>query len=491
MKKTSFALALLVLLCSVLAACQTDDASSTLTTTPATDAPTEAVTEDVTKSMTDDLPTDLRFDGEEFIFGTYQGGNVGYGWSSFFDCDEPEAGNLLEEATYTRNEELRDRLGVEITCYEDWLWDGTGHGIVYVMGQLSLAGNCHYDAFQCESFNTYEGFIIDELIADVAALPYIDLSKGYYNQTANNTYYLRDNLYFFVSDITYPCQNAAEFLVNLDELVDHGYEKNYLYEKVNNNDFVLQDVFDMIEGTWRDLNGDNTPDMGDFFGFGGHPYSPCYLYPGAGLLGTYLTEDGFAFDYGTDYSIEVMDRIIDLVQHSDTFVSDWNNTNMFFEGRALFMGYASTIRTLQDLDFECGVLPFPKFTDEQDRYYTAASGGVVILPANMESEEFTGAVIEAMASGSAKHFVPAFYEQYLEQGVLNDDYSRENWRRMLNEWGAYEFTYYICPDERVKYFAPAYKIIEAGSRDFASSWDSQKGPIEQICQEFFDWYLAE
>jgi ABC-type glycerol-3-phosphate transport system substrate-binding protein len=489
MKKLISLLVLVAMVATMAVACGGNDAPAETTAKPGTDPVTEGATEPVTTvdDYAHDLPADLKFDGKELIIGTYEGGNIGQGWANFFDVDEPEPGNLIEEAAYNRNLEVEQLLGITITCKSDWIWQS---GLGVALDATTQSGVCVYDVMFLESIYSYESLIIDELIKDIAQMPYMDLSKPYYNKMYNDTYYLRDNLYFFISDITYPCQNAAEFLVNLDELVDHGYEKNYLYEKVNNNDFILQDVFDMIEGTWKDLNGDNAPDMGDFFGFGGHPYSPCYLYPGAGLLGTYLTEDGFAFDYGTDYSIEVMDRIIDLVHHADSFVSDWNNTNMFFEGRALFMGYASTIRTLQDLDFECGVLPFPKFNEEQDRFYSATSGGAVIVPANMASEDFTGAVIEAMASGSGKYFVPAFYEQYLEQGVLNDDYSRENWRRMLNEWGAYEFTYYICPDERVKYFLPAYSIIEAGSRDFASSWDAQKDTVGQICQEFFDWYLA-
>ncbi len=493
MKKLLTALLLVAMLLSVFVACKDKDKNNADNTT---DAPSTPVTDEISREMTDDLPADLKFEGEEFLIGTYHGGNISQGWACYFDCDEPEAGNILEEAAYDRNEEIRNRLGVEISVTEDWLWDGTGNGIVYVMGTLSVAGQGLYDNVFMESFHSYDAFIIDELVKDVAAMPYIDLDKGYYNQSANNVYYLRDNLYFFVSDTTYACQNASMIVVNNDMLKDLGYAENYLYDMVNNGTWTIEVIFDMIEGVASDLDGNGVADTYmDKWGFSGQPYAPCYLYPGAGLKGTYLTDDGFAFDYGTDYSYEVMNRILDLVEHPDVYLDygeNWAHSfDAFFAGNSLFLGYASEIRQLQQIDtFEFGILPYPKFKETQDTYATLASGGAMIIPANINNEDMVGAVVEAMACGSAKHFVPAFYENFIEQGVICDEPSRENWAKMLGEWGAYEFTRWIKPDDRLGGFGPAFRVIGEASRDFQSSWDEQKGTIEQICDEFYEYYLA-
>ena len=115
----------------------------------------------------------------------------------------------------------------------------------------------------------------------------------------------------------------------------------------------------------------------------------------------------------------------------------------------------------------------------------------MIIPVTIENEDMVGAVLEAMASGSAKYFVPAFYENFIEMGVIRDDQSRENWAKMLGEWGSYEFTRGIAPDERVGSFRPVYWIISEPSREFKSSWDAQKDTVAELCQEFYDWYLAD
>ncbi len=488
MKKITPALLLFAMLLSVFAACgetagDGDGSSAATSTTPAT-TPT---TDEATKSMTDDLPADLRFDGEVFTFATYDGGNIGQGWACFFDVDEPEAGNILEEASYARNQEVEQRLGVTVSCDEPWEWLGVNDGLMSALSICSSAGKQTYNSLFLESYIHYEVFIIDELIEDVAAMPHMDLSKGYYNQDANKVYYLRDNLYFFVSDITYACQSAVMWLYNKDIMTDLGYEENYLYDKVDSGEWTYSLAMDLINAYSQDVNGDGVKDLTDQYGFSGAPF---FFYPAAGLKGTYFTEDGFTFDYGTDLANEVMQEIGDLVESYRYMGGDYAY-DIFFENKTLFCSWAMEIRALQGRDIHYGILPFPKYKDSQDTYDTVASGGAILIPANLDNLDMTGAVLEAMASGSAKHFVPAFYDNYIEQGVIQDERSRENWRKMLTEWGSYDFTVWITPTDHIKYFWPVISTVQDGKYDeFKSSWDARKDMVQELCDEFYDWYLA-
>jgi hypothetical protein len=114
-----------------------------------------------------------------------------------------------------------------------------------------------------------------------------------------------------------------------------------------------------------------------------------------------------------------------------------------------------------------------------------------MVPANVEDETFVGAMIEAMASASAKHTVPAFYDNFMEQGVFRDQASRDNWRRMIDEWGVYEFSKVFAADDRVRNYRAAFVAIETRDTGFKDTWDLQKDVIGQLCNEFYDWYLAE
>ncbi len=477
MKKLTLAILLFALLLSVFVSCNTEKGG-----------------DNGENAVGDDLPADLRFNGEKFTIATYEGGNVGKGWACFFDVDEPEEGNALQKAAYDRNKEVEERLGVTISCEEPWVWDGTGEGLMYVYQACSLVNKELYQSYFMESLNSYEVLIADEMILNVAEMPYMDLNKPYYNKKANDVYNIGGRLYFFVSDITYSCQSAAMWLVNNEMLTELGYEETYLYDKVNDGTWTLDVVFEMIEGVRSDLNGDGIYDYNDRWGFSGQPYAPCYLYPAAGLRGAYIGENGFEFDYGTDYAIEVVDRILDLVEHEDTwfdYSEGWLNSFVsFWNGNSLFMGYASEIRALEQITFDFGVLPYPKYRETQETYQCDAGGGFITIPCNIENADMVGAVLEAMASGSAKHFVPAFYGDYIERGVLRDDYSRENWAKMLNEWGIYELTRGISPNDRLIQYKPAYWTIGEASRDFVTVWSEQKDHLTDICQDFYDLYLS-
>ncbi len=489
MKKLTLAILLFALLLSVFAAC--DNGKK-----PDEGADSETVSGD---GYGDDLPADLRFDGKTFTIATYSGGNLAednQGWACYFDADEPEAGNMLEEAAYNRNVEVEQRLDVKIACEYLWDWHGKSEGLLYIFNSAGLSGKELYQAAFMESYLSYEALINDEILYDVAALKYMDLSKSYYNQSANDVYFLRDNLYFFVSDITYGCQSAVMWLVNNEMLVDLGYDANYLYDKVNDGTWTFDVATRMIENLYSDINTDGVPNIGDTFGFASTPYGLCYLYPAAGLKGTVLGEEGFEFDYGTDYAVEVMDKIVELVKSDDVYNREWDNTP-WESGRSLFTCWASEIRALRTLDFEFGILPFPKYSESQETYSTSAGGGAMCVPVNISDPDFVGAVLEAMASGSAKYFVPAFYEDFVEQGVIRDDASRENWAKMLNEWGSYEFTRWIKPDDRVGNYFPAFSVISTIAADpslsseYVSNWKAQEGVLTEICQEYYDWYLAD
>jgi len=503
MKKFASILLALLLAFSAFVAC--DNGSSTVTPAPGTSSDTtsgdttSAVdTDAVTTEKVDDvhdLPADLKFEGMEFILGTYTGGNISDDWAFYLDCDEPEAGNLLEEAIFSRNSQIFEILGVEVTCKEDWNWTGASEGLNVAMSVCSIAGKEMYHGMFLESPITYDSLIIDELVYDIPTLPYVNLSKSYYNQQVNDLFYLRDNLYMVVGDFSVSVQNAAHWLVNNDMLIDLGYEANYLYDKVNNYDWTVADVLSMIENTYSDTNRDGNVDIGDTFGIAGACGSINPLYVSCGLIGTYLTDDGFAFDYGTDKSIEVFNMIMDMTTSNPDVYIDENypaySEQPWFNGRCLFHCNASELFDHKDLPFEFGVLPLPMYNDEQERYYCYGSGGAMIVPGNILDPDFVGASIEIFTALSAQSFKPAFYDYYMEQGVLRDDPSRENWSKMLNEWNIRDVVQMACPDSRLKFFDVVYQLLRDRDPGYTEKWDTQKTSIEETCWIFYEFYLKK
>jgi hypothetical protein len=488
MKRLLSALILVAMVAALAVACNGANEAAETTANSTTDPVTEALTEAVTTVADDqhDLPSGLRFDGETLILATYEGGNVGPNWSGYLDVDEPTPGNLIEEAAYARNEEVENLLGITVTCQSDWMWL---NGLTVALDVCTRSGTSIYDVMFLESIFSYESLIIDELIKDVETIPYMDLSKSYYNQKFNETYYLRDNLYLFTSDISFPNQSGVQWLVNDDRLRDLGYAEDFLFQKVEAGEWNLPLVWDMIEGLHVDVNNDGVDDLTDIYGIGGDCWQLAPLYPAAGLKGCYYTEDGFAFDYGTDYSYEVFNEIIELQRSPDVKFS--GEEDAWFVGNALFTVSGKPIRLLQPLEFDLSVLPMPRFNENQDRYYNFVSGGVTIIPATIKDETLVGASVEAMAWSSAKHMVPAFHDSFIEEGVLRNQESWNNWNRMLSDWAAPEFCYLIAPDGRLTWFKPVYECLWFDDPSYPTKWDAMKASVEETCWIFFEFYLAD
>ena len=441
------------------------------------------------------VPDGLEFDGEEFVISTYHGGNLGEGWTNYFDVDEPEEGNLMENAANKRNLRIEADLKCTITCTEDFFWQGRGEGLMYMENKV-LNGDDDVDLYFLESYHNYATLVIDQVLYDTSTLPYITWDADYYNREANDLYQLGTKRYVFVSDMTYPCQSAVAFIVNRERLVNLNYANDYIYNLVDNKEWYFDKVFEMIEGQTEDLDHDGDIDDYDYYGFTGNPYSACYFFPGAGLKGAYLGNDGFEFDYGTPRARTVMDKIETFVRKPEVWVKEWNQEgHMLFEGHCLFSAWPSEIRMLKDLDFDFGIVPFPMFDDTQNTYYSYASGGYLLVPSNITRTEFVGAMIEAMSLGSHQELLPAFYENFIKQRVIQDEYSRKNWEKMLTEYSFRSLTSLFSPNDYVSYYAPAFKKVDqmstGGANDYSSYWAAISELVAEDCDAFYAKFMAK
>ena len=118
-----------------------------------------------------------------------------------------------------------------------------------------------------------------------------------------------------------------------------------------------------------------------------------------------------------------MNRIIDLVEHPDVFhdhSANWaHSLDPFFTGNSLFLGYASEIRQLQQIDtFEFGILPYPKWDMDQDGYRSRSRNGFMCVPKSIMNPDMVGDVLELMGY-YATDVKDAYYEQLL--GVKTAD----------------------------------------------------------------------
>ena len=81
---------------------------------------------------------------------------------------------------------------------------------------------------------------------------------------------------------------------------------------------------------------------------------------------------------------------------------------------------------LRDMKDDFGVVPFPKYNEDQERYYTRViDGWLHVVPSTSADPEFTSVIMEALASETAKNVFPEYYNKLLTQKILRDEESIE------------------------------------------------------------------
>ncbi|MCL1794055.1 MAG: hypothetical protein FWG34_09310 [Oscillospiraceae bacterium] len=377
--------------------------------------------------ITDSLPDGLDFNGEEFRIVTCIGSERPH-LTLLFDS-ETITGDALEDAVYNRNRKLEERFNAVIRQIEV-------SDFINTMKRSILA-----DDGLGEVYALFDHQIVvfgtESLLIPMKDVPYIDMNKKYWDKSINDSLSIGGAYLFIHGDYnfsTYDYTRVLLFNKNLNE--DLGLENPY--GLVKNGKWTVDKFAEMGKASLRDLNGNDTYDDGDCYGYLAQPKSvlPCF-WIASGIQTVPKDKDDIPF-----FDIKGNAKFEELVSKIFTITWDdniwWRNTNndsaasqiyhvMFENNQSLFLD--STFKNagqLRNMDANFGILPYPKYNEEQEVYYTRVEGGLGgAIPKTNINLELTGAMLEAMSCESIKSTIPLYYEVALKTKTTRDEESAE------------------------------------------------------------------
>ena len=186
-------------------------------------------------------------------------------------------------------------------------------------------------------------------------------------------------------------------------------------------------------------NGDDTWDHNDIYGISNGDDPVHNLYIGSGNHFIKKNEDGeFYYSYRNDEeTTDVMITILEDVMYADWFWNSWLKRDLggdyqpkFDDGKALFsFNKAKGCLTLRDMVDDYGILPIPKYTAEQDQYYSQVSNyhdSLFAIPMSaLGNTEIIGAAIELMSYYSYYNIYNDFFEIVIQNRGTRDAESKE------------------------------------------------------------------
>ena len=416
MKRTLAILLASLMLLPALAACgeATDPADTTVP------SQTTSAEEGEDTIPADELPDDLKYDGEKITFISVNA----------MDYDEL-TGDAVEDAVYERNKAVEERLGVEITVLKEET--PIDKVITAVNG-----GSSDYDVMVELCWRAAPKFT-GNYFYNLRNTEYLDFEKPWWNQSFTDVVTYNDITFGVTGAMVLSLYRRTYVTVFNKDLFDNA-NQTYLYEHVENGTWTL-DKQAALTPLFHQDNGNSKQDMeGDVYGFVSNDFIFVDPYWASCEVEIIRKNSGGDYEWVFDSAKlhDMAEKVLYLYYgtgdaayiENDDYQAEQTVIKVFSGGYAA-MG-TMVIQQLEDatmrnMEQEYGVVPIPKYSEDQKTYYSQMHDGFTIacIPntVKVERANLLSAVLEAMSSVSYRIVRPVYYETTLRTKLAQDPQS--------------------------------------------------------------------
>ena len=244
---------------------------------------------------------------------------------------------------------------------------------------------------------------------------------------------------------------------------------------------------------------------GFFFTFSHNAAPSIPFIISADLEFTTLNDDGtLTLAMNNERSIRLLEVLNDIFYskgtgnaidiYKDSTNQDGDTTNLFKSGRSLILGYnrLGSFGDLRDMEDEVGILPYPKFDENQKEYVSSShdTTEIGVIPITNSKFDTTCAVLEVLMRETQKIVLPAYYETGLKVKYSRDDLSSQMIDIIHDSIGgsfALAYSSY-CSDIFMKnsFYEPLY----AKKRDFVSNYVKREKGAQTRLNKMVENFLA-
>lgn len=404
-----------LLLVSTVTSCG-GDTSETTTNTDNSQTDTTPTETETTLYAADYLP-DVTYDGYEYRIYDYEE------WPAHID--EP-SGNIIDDAIYKRNMIVEEKYDIKfVTNTRPFTQYAEVSTIIY---NAAMAQSDDLDLGSIPMMMAYN-HVLTGVIPAGSQLPVADMTQPWHNQILAESLTIDGiTLLDFTSLEISPGGSCMIFNKKIVE--DLGMDNPY--DLVDEGKWVSDTFYSMAEQAIMDLDGDGQMTVSDRYGIIGEwDRFVEVAYRGTGLKMVEI-EDGIPTVSMSEALIDVFTRFVQYRDITgsvfDTFAqfgtaesSRDEGWKMFKAGQSLFIaGGTGSLTTLGDMEDDYGVVPYPKWSEEQDTYYCTA-GDLIYVPLSCSTDlERVCTIKEALAVETLNYYYPAYYEDAIQNRYVRD-----------------------------------------------------------------------
>jgi hypothetical protein len=439
------------------------------------------------KLVSDDLP-EMDYEGAEFRISVTDK----FAYEMNVDA---ENGDIINDVVYTRNRLIEDRFNITIKNIVVDMMASDNHSAHpnFIMNSV-MAGD---DNFELAGLYIYtsERPILSGCYLNWNDIKYVDFDKPWWIKGAENAFTIGGKMYIAGGDLSVTTL-VMSYVYLFNKKLAENYGIDNLYGVVSDGKWTLDYLATVSKDIYEDINGNNTADQEDRYG---------------AVLGTVTDLDAYlpAFDQpiiaftsgtpvcviNTEKSIQAVEKMYDLYYNNPGAYVEKTYDNRYKEfsaDLALFtpsrLNYIYEV--LRDMESDFGIIPFPKWDDAQERYYTNTldNWSALGIPVTVKDPDFVGLIVEALTAESYKTVIPAYYDVALKVKFTRDEDSVKM-LDIITEGRTYDFSILHSTDlKRLPYLFR--DLISGKNSDFVSKYASIETAVNDGLQRLIDAYAA-
>ena len=494
MKRLISLMLALVLICASFAAC----AKPADEETPAggnggpspSSAETEAAaeeTEDPRLTVSDDLP-DEKFDGRTFCIATEER-------ARFEPVVEDLTGDSTNDALYNRNLTVSERFGVKLETLT--VADGPNTAI-----KAASSGTHDYDIISLINYLSGSA-IVKQVFHNWYEVPHVDLTKPWWSNLIVENSTINGKVYTVTGDLAVTALTyTISMFFNQKVCTDWGYAPDTLYGMVYEDRWTADRFISVVDSIYTDNNGNGKKDVNDTFGLGTNGIDAVDVWISAfDQPVTGRDEEGFmTITLVDDKMVSILEKLIALINQSPgsfaAYPALWMERDYLKSDLAAFspLPFSECFSGLRDMENPYGILPMPKFDENQERYLTTLVDEFSMFGAmkTVQSDDldYVGIIFTALSAESYRSVYPAYYDVALKN-KYSEDPDTARMIDLIMEGRTFDlaFTFGVSYLNRFPYCIR--DLVQAGSTDIASRYAAAEKAVQVGIGKINDAYRSD
>lgn len=322
-------------------------------------------------------------------------------------------------------------------------------------------------------------------------MPNVDFSKKYWNQSVFENYKLNGYLPIVVNDFLIPDPCFITF--NKSIMKDYAINEN-MYKLVKTGKWTFDKFIEIAKMVSTDVDGDGEYTEKDLYG-----YSCTYdtrlsniLYACDQPILAKEPDGRFKLAIYSEKTKDIIDNFYDLLYSGNqTFIdkkqADTLSYDMFANGNVLFCmhPYFYALK-LRDSDVDFGVIPYPKYDTNQEKYLSLNWGGFICAPTTIANPAKVGAIVEYLGAKSREAVWPEFYETLMSNKFTRDAESVDM-LEIIYDNNIYDFGLTYSNYNDFLFLVP--RMMQKNTTDLASWYESKADAILKQYDKYYDAFI--